>query len=137
MLHHPSYYYTPEEWSRLGMMGPLPDERNSLLQRNNMKLNEVEDPRPGLWKDAHNHLGFDNGKAYRVNSYCWQAEWNEDTEEIGNLCTRREKEGGDWSRSASGKEDGETEYVFVSNIRKEVFSSLEDAKLKVTLRSLE
>ena len=25
------YYYTPSEWSRLGMWGPLPDERNSLL----------------------------------------------------------------------------------------------------------
>ena len=23
------YYYTPSEWSRLGMWGPLPDERNS------------------------------------------------------------------------------------------------------------
>ena len=25
------YYYTPDEWSRQGMWGPLPDERNSLL----------------------------------------------------------------------------------------------------------
>ena len=25
------YYYTPSEWSRLGMWGPLPNERNSLL----------------------------------------------------------------------------------------------------------
>ena len=28
------YYYTPNEWSRLGMWGPLPDERNSLLGAN-------------------------------------------------------------------------------------------------------
>ena len=25
------YYYTPKEWSRLGMWGPLPDERNTEL----------------------------------------------------------------------------------------------------------
>ena len=25
------YYYTPSEWSRLGMWGPLPDERNTEL----------------------------------------------------------------------------------------------------------
>ena len=25
-----AYYYTPDEWSRQGMWGPLPDERNSL-----------------------------------------------------------------------------------------------------------
>ena len=28
----PSYYYTPQEWSRLGMWGPLPDERNTELR---------------------------------------------------------------------------------------------------------
>ena len=26
------YYYTPTEWSRLGMWGPLPDERNTELR---------------------------------------------------------------------------------------------------------
>jgi len=26
------YYYTPSEWSRLGMWGPLPDERNTELR---------------------------------------------------------------------------------------------------------
>ncbi len=26
------YYYTPAEWSRLGMWGPLPDERNTELR---------------------------------------------------------------------------------------------------------
>ena len=26
------YYYTPTEWSRLGMQGPLPDERNTELR---------------------------------------------------------------------------------------------------------
>ena len=25
------YYYTPDEWSSLGMWGPLPDERNTEL----------------------------------------------------------------------------------------------------------
>ena len=26
------YYYTPSEWSRQGMLGPLPDERNTELR---------------------------------------------------------------------------------------------------------
>ena len=26
------YYYTPSEWSRLGMWGPLPDDRNTELR---------------------------------------------------------------------------------------------------------
>ena len=26
------YYYTPSEWSRQGMWGPLPDERNTELR---------------------------------------------------------------------------------------------------------
>ena len=26
------YYYTPDEWSRQGMWGPLPDERNTELK---------------------------------------------------------------------------------------------------------
>ena len=26
------YYYTPNEWSRQGMWGPLPDERNTELR---------------------------------------------------------------------------------------------------------
>ena len=26
-----AYYYTPDEWSRQGMWGPLPDERNTEL----------------------------------------------------------------------------------------------------------
>ena len=26
-----AYYYTPDEWSRQGMWGPLPDDRNSLM----------------------------------------------------------------------------------------------------------
>ena len=45
MDKHPSYYYTPNEWARLGMQGPLPDERNRLLQRElaEMKINEVKD----------------------------------------------------------------------------------------------
>ena len=25
------YYYTPDEWSRQGMWGPLPEDRNSLM----------------------------------------------------------------------------------------------------------
>ena len=98
-----------------------------------MKLNEVEEPRRGYWKDAHNQLGFDNGKAYRVNSYCWSAERDG---QKGYLCDRREKEGGDWSRSGRGREDGPTQYVFVSNNGIEIYSSLEDAKSKVTLLSL-
>ena len=28
----PSYYYTPQEWARLGMQGSLPDERNTELR---------------------------------------------------------------------------------------------------------
>ena len=27
-----AYYYTPDEWSRQGMWGPLPDERNTELR---------------------------------------------------------------------------------------------------------
>ena len=34
------YYYTPNEWSRLGMWGPLPDERNSLLGTNQDRLTD-------------------------------------------------------------------------------------------------
>jgi len=34
------YYYTPNEWSRLAMWGPLPDERNSLLGTNQDRLTD-------------------------------------------------------------------------------------------------
>ena len=34
------YYYTPDEWSRLAMWGPLPDERNSLLGTNQDRLTD-------------------------------------------------------------------------------------------------
>jgi len=30
----PEYYYTENEWSRLGMLGPLPPERNKQLLTN-------------------------------------------------------------------------------------------------------
>ena len=33
-----AYYYTPDEWSRQGMWGSLPDERNSLLGANQDRL---------------------------------------------------------------------------------------------------
>ena len=36
----PGYYYTPNEWSRLGMWGALPDERNSLLGANQDRLTD-------------------------------------------------------------------------------------------------
>jgi len=35
-----AYYYTPDEWSRQGMCGPLPDERNSLLGANQLRLTD-------------------------------------------------------------------------------------------------
>ena len=40
------YYYTPSEWSRQGMWGPLPDDRNSLMgvnqdRRTDENLSEV------------------------------------------------------------------------------------------------
>jgi len=35
-----AYYYTPDEWSRLAMWGPLPDERNSLLGTNQDRLTD-------------------------------------------------------------------------------------------------
>ena len=35
-----AYYYTPDEWSRQGMWGPLPDERNSLLGANQLRLTD-------------------------------------------------------------------------------------------------
>ena len=34
------YYYTPNEWSRLGMWGPLPNERNRLLGTNQDRLTD-------------------------------------------------------------------------------------------------
>ena len=34
------YYYTPNEWSRLGMWGPLPNERNSLLGMKQIRLTD-------------------------------------------------------------------------------------------------
>ena len=41
-----AYYYTPDEWSRQGMWGPLPDDRNSLMgvnqdRRTDENLSEV------------------------------------------------------------------------------------------------
>ena len=39
----PSYYYTPQEWSRLGMWGPLPDERNTELRGVNQDRRTDED----------------------------------------------------------------------------------------------
>ena len=97
MLHHPSYYYTPDEWSRLGMMGPLPDERNSLLQREltEMKITEVEAKRGPV----NNH------------GWCWRvtdADGNE-----GFLCTKNVGQG-EWSRSASGREPGKQVFYFVN-----------------------
>ena len=94
-----SYYYTPEEWSRLGMQGPLPDERNILLQRNNMKLNEVETKRGPV----------------RNHGYCWRVTrevGNNETEE-GFLCTKNVGQG-EWSRSARGREPGKQVFYFVS-----------------------
>ena len=35
-----AYYYTPDEWSRQGMWGPLPDERNSLLGAKKFRLTD-------------------------------------------------------------------------------------------------
>ena len=34
------YYYTPDEWSRLAMGGPLPNERNSLMGTNQDRLTD-------------------------------------------------------------------------------------------------
>ena len=36
------YYYTPNEWSRLGMWGPLPNERNRLLGTNQDRLTDED-----------------------------------------------------------------------------------------------
>ena len=97
MLHHPSYYYTPDEWSRLGMMGPLPDERNSLLQREltEMKITEVEAKRGPV----NNH------------GWCWRAIDSDGNE--GFLCTKNVGQG-EWSRSASGREPGKQVFYFVN-----------------------
>ena len=35
-----TYYYTPDEWSRQGMWGPLSDERNSLMGANQDRLTD-------------------------------------------------------------------------------------------------
>ena len=37
------YYYTPQEWSRLGMQGSLPDERNTELRGVNQDRRTDED----------------------------------------------------------------------------------------------
>ena len=37
------YYYTPTEWSRLGMWGPLPDDRNTELRGVNQDRRTDED----------------------------------------------------------------------------------------------
>lgn len=37
------YYYTPSEWSRQGMWGPLPDERNTELRGVNQDRRTDED----------------------------------------------------------------------------------------------
>ena len=37
------YYYTHQEWSRLGMWGPLPDERNTELRGVNQDRRTDED----------------------------------------------------------------------------------------------
>jgi hypothetical protein len=78
-------------------MGPLPDERNSLLQRElaEMKITEVEAKRGPV----HNH------------GWCWRvtdADGNE-----GFLCTKNVGQG-EWSRSASGREPGKQVFYFVN-----------------------
>ena len=146
MDKHPGYYYTPNEWARLGMQGPLPDERNRLLQREfaEMKINEVAEPVRRRIGGLESVLRYgNNGKVYRVNDHCWYVKKGE---QEGLLCDRREREGGDWSRSARGKEDGPTEYVFVEaefvdgkitlTNKIEVYSSIDDAKSEVTLQSI-
>ena len=90
-----NYYYTPDEWSRLGTMGPLPDERNSLLQRNKMKITEVEAKRGPV----HNH------------GWCWRVTDSDGNE--GFLCTKDVSQG-DWSRSARGREPGKQVFYFVN-----------------------
>jgi len=130
------YYYTPEEWSRLGMMGPLPDERNSLLQRNNMKITEVAEPSMRPVEGIESILRYgDDGKVYNVNSQCWKAEYKG---QDGFLCDRREREGGEYSRSGRGKEDGPVEFVFVSKETgqkaKGSWPTVNDAKSEVTLQ---
>ena len=96
MDKHPSYYYTPEEWSRLGMMGPLPDERNKLLQRElvEMKLNEVETKRGPV----------------QGHGYCWRV--TDAGGNVGFLCTKNVGVG-EWSRSASGREPGKQVFYFI------------------------
>ena len=37
------YYYTPSEWSRLGMQGALPDDRNTELRGVNQDRRTDED----------------------------------------------------------------------------------------------
>ena len=37
-----AYYYTPDEWSRQGMWGPLPDERNTELKGVNQDRRDDE-----------------------------------------------------------------------------------------------
>ena len=104
MFHHPSYYYTPQEWSRLGMMGPLPDERNRLLQRElaEMKITEVQAKRGPV----------------RNHGWCWRVTDSDGDE--GFLCTKTVGVG-EWSRSASGREPGKQVFYFVNkNTGKEI-----------------
>ena len=97
MDKHPSYYYTREEWSRLGMMGPLPDERNKLLQRElaEMKIKQVT-------TEGRVNLGKTHG-------FCWIA-----TDAGGNkgfLCHRRKQKDGEFG--ITGRERPPGEYYFV------------------------
>ena len=134
----PGYYYTHEEWSRLGMMGPLPDGRNKLLQRElaEMKINEVAEPGRRRIGGLEGVLRYgNNGKVYRVNDHCWYVKKGE---QEGLLCDRKEREGGDWSRSGRGKVDGPVEFVFVSRETgqkaKGSWPTVNDAKSEVTLQ---
>ena len=97
MDKHPGYYYTPNEWARLGMQGPLPDERNRLLQRElaEMKLNEVEAKRGPV----------------RNHGWCWRGTDADGSE--GFLCTKTVGVG-EWSRSARGREPGKQVFYFVN-----------------------
>ena len=93
----PGYYYTPNEWARLGMQGPLPDERNRLLQRElaEMKITEVQAKRGPV----------------RNHGWCWRVTDSDGNE--GFLCTKTVGVG-EWSRSARGREPGKQVFYFVN-----------------------
>ena len=62
--HSSDWYYTENEWSRLGMQGPLPPERNKQLLTNEHGVKWISTGRANFYKRLPTHKVTANDDYY-------------------------------------------------------------------------